>query len=58
MLDLLLDLIRRDEEMRIVLREVADAEQAMELARLLMAMDEAELTEAQRQVAVAKTLEL
>ena len=52
-LDLLLDLIRRDEEMRIVLREVADAEQAVELARLLMAMDEAELAEAQRQIAVA-----
>ena len=55
-LDLLLDLIRRDEEMRIVLREVADAEQAVELAGLLVAMDEAEFAEAQRQVAVAVLL--
>ena len=42
--------------MRIVLREVADAEQAVELAGLLVAMDEAELAEAQRQVAVAMLL--
>ena len=39
--------------MGIVLREVADAEQAVELAGLLMAMDKTKLAEAQRQVAIA-----
>ena len=55
-LDFFLYLIRRDEEMRIVLREVADAEQAVELTGLLVAMDEAEFAEAQRQVTVAVLL--
>ena len=58
MLDFFFCLLRRDEEVRVVLREVADAEQAVELAGFLMAMDEAEFAEAQRQVAVAALLRL
>ena len=57
-LDLLHDLLRRAEDVRIVLREAADAEHAVADAVLLVAVDRAELAVADRQVAVRALLEL
>ena len=56
--EFLLDLLRRAEEMGIVLREAADAEHAVEFARLLVAINGAELGQPHRQVAVAPRLGL
>ena len=47
------DLVGRDEDVRVVLREGAHAHQAVQRARRLVAMHLAELREAQRQVAIA-----
>ncbi len=47
------DLVRRDEDMRIVLGERTDTHQAMQRARWLVAVHLAEFRKAQRQVAVA-----
>ena len=51
-LDLVLDLIGRHEDVRIVLREAADAEQAVQGAGQFMAVHDAEFADTQRQVAV------
>jgi len=50
--ELVLKLLRRAEDMRVVLGETAHAGQAVQLARLLVAVDRAELGQAHRQVAV------
>ena len=55
-LNLLFDLIRRYKEMRVILREVADAEETVQLPRLFVAMDESELAKAKRQIAIAVLL--
>ena len=57
-LDLVLDLIGRHEDVRIVLREAADAEQAVQGAGQLMAVHDAELADTQRQVTVGVRLGL
>ena len=54
--ELVLDLLGRAEEMGVVLSEAADAEHAVEFARLLVAIDGAELGEPHRQVAVTPRL--
>ena len=51
-LDLVRQLVRPDVDVRVVLDELADAGQAAQRARPLVAMEPAELAEAQRQVAV------
>ena len=56
MLDLTLDLIGCHKEMRIILREVADAEKPVQSTRKLMTMDESQLCKAQRQITVAVQL--
>ena len=55
-LDLTLDLIGGHKEMRIILREVADAEKPVQSTRKLMTMDEAQLGKTQRQITVAVQL--
>ena len=55
-LDLALNLVRGHKEMRVILREVADAEKSVQRTRELMAMHEPEFREAQRQIAVAVQL--
>ena len=57
-LDLVLDLIGRHEDVRIVLREAADAEQTVQRAGQLMAVHDAELAHAQRQITVGVRLGL
>ena len=56
--DLILDLLRRHEDMCVVLCEAAHAHQAVELAGFLMAVYQAELAHADRQVAVGTWLRL
>ena len=56
--DLILDLIGRHEDVRIILREAADAEQAMQRAGQLMAVHDAELADTQRQVTIGVRLGL
>ena len=56
MLDLALDLIGGHKEMRIILREVADAEEPVQSTRKLVTMDESQLCQTQRQVTVAVQL--
>ena len=51
-LDLVGQLVRADVDVRVVLDELADAGQAGQRPRALVAMQPAELVEAQRQVAV------
>ena len=51
-LDLVHQLVRADVEVRVVLDELADAGQAAQRAGALVAVEPAELVEAQRQVAV------
>ena len=51
--DLVLDLLGRAEDMRVVLREAADAEQSVQHARPLVAVHRAQLAEPHGQVAVA-----
>ena len=55
-LDLTLDLIGGHKEMRIILREVADAEEPVQSTRKLVTMDESQLCQTQRQVTVAVQL--
>ena len=57
-LDLVLDLIGRHEDVRIVLREAADAEQAVQRAGQLVAVHDAEFADTQRQVTVGVRLGL
>ena len=57
-LDLVLDLIGRHEDVRIVLREAADAEQTVQRAGQLMTVHDAELAHAQRQITVGVRLGL
>ena len=57
-LDLVLDLIRCHEDVRIVLREAADAEQTVQRAGQLVAVHDAELAHAQRQITVRVRLGL
>ena len=57
-LDLILDLIGRHEDVRIVLREAADAEQTVQRAGQLVAVHDAELADTQRQVTVGVRLGL
>lgn len=58
MLDLFFDLRWRQEQMCIILREIADTEQAVKLTRFLMTMHETELTKAQRQITIAVLMRL
>ena len=58
MLDLFFDLRRRQEQMCIILREIADTEQAVKLTGFLMTMHETELTKAQRQITIAVLMRL
>ena len=51
--DFVLDLLRRAEDVRVVLREAADAKQAVHHAGALVAIDGAELAQPHRQVAIA-----
>src|SRR5687767_2287639 len=51
--ELLVDLVRRAEDVRVVLDEMPHAEKPVELARLLGSVQVAGLGEAQRQLAVA-----
>ncbi len=57
-LEFVFDLLGRAEEVGVVLREAADAEHAVEFARLLVAVNGAELGQTDRQVAVAPRLGL
>ena len=50
--DLIRNLIRVHEDMCVILREAAHAEQTVQRARQLMAMDKTQLAHAQRQLAV------
>ena len=52
-LDFFLNLSRRDEKMRIVLRKVADTEQAVECTGKLMAVNKTQFTQTQWQVTIA-----
>ena len=56
--DLLGDLVRADEEVRVVLRELADAEQAVQGALELVTVVKAGLGELERQIAIAARLVL
>ena len=51
--DFVLDLLRRAEDVRVVLRESADAKQSVHHARALVAIDRAEFAQTHRQVAIA-----
>ena len=51
-LDLVADLLRRHENVGVVLGKAADAHQAVELAGFFMAVDDAQLTHPQGQIAV------
>ena len=57
-LDLVLHLVPGHEDVRVVLREAAHAEQAVQCARKLVAVHEAQLADAHRQVAVRVRLRL
>ena len=56
--DLVLDLLGSEEDMRVVLSEAADAEHTVQRTGELVAMDKAELAEAQRQLLIGVRLEL
>ena len=54
--DLVFDLIRGHEDVRIILGEAAHTHQAVQLAGFLMTVNDTKLTHAQRQVAVGTRL--
>ena len=56
--DFRFDLLRRDEQMGIILREAAHAGHAVQFAGLLVAIDGAELGQADGQIAIAARLRL